>query len=135
MREIMFRGKRLDNGRWVRGLPFAVHSGLKIEGIETWDGERHLVDTKTVGQYTGMVDKNGTKIFEGDVVRTKYGRLCVVVWFSSNGCIGWDLMPVDTVENCVHTKAPDAYDVFKKDNLEVIGNIHDNPEFEVRNEV
>lgn len=128
MREIMFRGKRLDNGRWVRGLPFAVHAGLKIEGIETWDGERHIVDTETVGQWTGMVDDHNTKIYEGDIVKTKYGRLCVVVWFSSNACIGWDLKPVDTIENCVHTKAPDGYDVFKKDNLEVVGNIHDNPE-------
>ena len=128
MREIMFRGKRLDNGRWVRGFPFAVHSGLKIEGIETWDGERHIVDAETVGQWTGMVDNHNTKNYEGDIVKTKYGRLCVVVWFSSNACIGWDLKPVDTIENCFHTKAPDGYDVFKKDNLEVVGNIHDNPE-------
>ena len=69
MREILFRGKRKDNGRWVRGFPFAVHSGLKIEGIETWDGERHLVDTETVGQFTGVLDTNGKKVFEGDIVK------------------------------------------------------------------
>ena len=128
MREIMFRGKRKDNGRWVRGLPFAVHSGLKIEGIETWDGERHLVDTETVGQWAGMVDDHNVKIYEGDIVRTKYGRLCVVVWFASPQHNGWDLTPVDTIENILHTKCPDSYDIYKKDNLEVVGSIHDNPE-------
>lgn len=128
MREILFRGKLKDNGRWVYGFPFAVHAGLKIEGIETWDGERHLVDTETVGQYAGLIDKNGKKIFEGDIVKTKYGRLCIVVWFTSPQHNGWDLTPVDTIENIRRTKCPDAYDIYKKDNLEVIGNIHDNPE-------
>ena len=128
MREILFRGKRLDNGRWIRGFPFAVHSGLKIEGIETWDGERHLVDTKTVCQWTGLVDVHGVKIYEGDIVRTKYDRLCIVVWFASPQHNGWDLTPVDTIENILYTKCPDLYDIYKRDNLEVIGNIHDNPE-------
>ena len=128
MRDIMFRGRKSNSDRWIYGFPFAVYSGLKIEGIETWDGERHLVDTKTVGQWTGMRDKNNTKIFEGDIVKTKYGRLCVVTWFYSNTYIGWDLKPVDTPDNIIHTRAPDDWDVYAKDNLEVVGNIHDNPE-------
>lgn len=127
MREILFRGKRQDNGEWVYGFPVAVYANLNIDGIETWDGERHLVNTETAGQYTGMIDKYNTKIFEGDIVKTKYGRLCVVVWFASPQHNGWDLETIRTCDNC-RIKAPDSFDLYKKDNLEVIGNIHDNPE-------
>lgn len=76
-----------------------------------------------------MVDKNGTKIFEGDVVKTEYGRLCVVVWFSSRAHCGWDLKPVDTVDNILRTEPPTNYDVWEDKNLEVVGNIYDNFEF------
>lgn len=51
MRAILFRGKRVDNGEWVRGLPFSFHATNNVEGIETYDGERHKVDSDTVGQY------------------------------------------------------------------------------------
>lgn len=128
MREIIFRGKRQDNGEWVYGFPFAVNACFNIEGIETWDGERHLVDIKTVGQCTGIVDKHGVKVYEGDIVKTKYGRLCIVVWFASQVHNGWDLETVRTVENCVHTKPPELVDLYKRGNLEVVGNVYDNPE-------
>jgi uncharacterized phage protein (TIGR01671 family) len=147
MREIIFRGKRTDDGKWIVGSAilykepitsrtpggsFINHYRIKTVS-ETYDGcmeERYEPEIipETLGQWTGLMDKNGVKIFEGDIVKTKYGRLCIVVWFSSQVCNGWDLKTICTVENCVHTKCPDSIDLYKKENLEVLGNIHDNPE-------
>ena len=139
MREILFRGKRADNGEWVYGYFVSqgkesyifeqeeVNKGIDLGGYLDCCQMREVIP-ETLGHSTGLFDKNGKKIFEGDIVKTKYGRLCIVVWFSSQVHNGWDLMTVTTYENCVHTKYPDAVDLYKKENLEVIGNIHDNPE-------
>ena len=127
MREILFRGKSLYSDDWLCGYIRQYENGKVIicdfETKRLW-----FVDPETVGQFTGLTDKNGKKIFEGDIVKTKYGRLCIVVWFSSPAHCGWDLNPIGSAENCIYTKAPDRSDLYKSCNLEVIGNIHDNPE-------
>ena len=135
MREILFRGKRLDNGEWVEGAFLKTETALYIciavsnisyedNGKSRRIGRWYEVDTSTVGQYTGLLDKNGKRIFDGDVLRSCYDCLYpddesieVVKWFHN----GWHTQEGEYL--------PDAMD---RDGVmpysEVIGNIHDNPE-------
>lgn len=126
MRDILFRGKREDNGEWIEGIPFPDDNwGITICRYNQMDGniEGNEVDPSSVGRSTALADANGTKIFEGDIIKTKYGRLCKVVWFSSDCAQCWDLVPIEDKH-----LYPDKYDLWRSENLVVIGNIYDNPE-------
>lgn len=142
MREILFRGKRLQGGEWVEGYFYksdrnkCERESGKAMLIFTPDcdtfiyiSEAHnsvMVTSETVGQYTGLTDKNGKKIFAGDIVKTKeYGRDC------GNGlnCAGYDtfLVKFDGGHYCLTNKNRVFY-LTSNSKVEVIGNIHDNPE-------
>ena len=123
MREILFRGKRVDNGTWAYGDLLHCDDEMEIDSESLGENGGYIIP-ETVGQYTGLCDRNRKKIFEGDIVETKYGRLCEVVWYSSNRYQSWGLKPLETKH-----RYPDAYDVWASNNLEVIGNVFDNPDF------
>ena len=126
MRDILFRGKRIDNGNWVEGClikrKYYGDVGYYIGFIEMTSLTKAEVIPETVCQYVGITDKNSKKIFENDVVKTKYGRLCQVVWVSSPYYQCWDMTGLESKH-----QAPDWRDIWYKNNLEVVGNIYDNP--------
>ena len=133
MREILFRGKRKDNGEWVFGDLLNV--GVDYDyAIRTYGGREHgqvnAVNENTAGQFTGLTDKNGTKIFEGDI-----GRYKQTDGAKRNGkpiaCIGKVVYNAKTAGFAVDSKDEAGckyFDYFPIKDFEVIGNIHDNPE-------
>ncbi len=118
----IWRGKRIDNGEWVEGLPVKMWGAVHLQNNEN---ENLMVQVipETLGECTGLTDKNGVKIFEGDIIQTKYGRLCEVVWRSNSAVNCWDITPLE----CMH-RSPDEWDLWDSKNLSVVGNIRDNPE-------
>ena len=121
MREILFRGKT-DKGEWVQG--YYVKGATRHCIIKSLAGyPRYDVIPSTIGQYTGLTDKNGTKIFEGDIVVTSIkgnNTVCKVTW--ADNVAQFQLWQLHTIPNTSTALNLGNYD------CEVIGNIHDNPE-------
>ena len=128
MREILFRGKREYTGEWIEGYLYITQRGqCEISRYsKSYDCERYtsVVIPSTVGQYTGLTDKNGKKIFEGDIIDTP-DRLVKVVWFVGNA--QFDLHFIRYKDEVAITKFKGIH-MYDLKEYEVIGNIHDNPE-------
>lgn len=130
MREILFRGKRLDNGEWVEGMlvdyspdmTFIKHKKLMKSGLYCYDYTE--IDFKTVGQFTGQLDKNGKMIYEGDVLKLHGTDL--PHWYDDgqNVSVRYVLGGFEplTEYDC------DCGEYVRASECEVVGNVHDNPE-------
>lgn len=123
MREILFRGKRLDNGEWYYGSYLFLHiSSVDWTGAKRGKPEdvhyivndqdiNYAVDPSTIGQYTGLNDKNGKMIFEGHILSLRTGRPHVVMFKDGAFILKDSAIPISFANK-----------------FEIIGNVHDNPE-------
>ena len=134
MRETLFRGKRVDNGEWVEGQLWINKSAYReTVHIVLKYGEMLEVIPETVGQYTGIDDRNGVKIFDGDI--------CKMHYFFENH-VGFGVFEDEAEITCRITITPfgkrfegdgmsgylHEYVEEPGEELEVVGSIHDNPE-------
>lgn len=141
MREILFRGKTLT-GRWVEGAYYKqeefygdkedAHIIITSKENLTYDQalEFAICIPETVGQYTGLTDKNGKKIFEGDIIENINQQIFVVEYGRHDlGCCNCCYESHDALGFYMKNKFGSAESDEKVwEDIEVIGNIHDNPE-------
>lgn len=137
MRWILFRAKRIDDGEWVEGFLFSTNEHTYIAYQNQFDDDLFLspkeifieVDPKTICQYTGLTDKNGRKIFEGDICRE--GDNIVRILWNDKHQWGVEISKTDNVLSKGLIFPLWQYDNCKENGyrtLDVIGNIFDNPE-------
>lgn len=136
IREVIFRGKRTDNGEWITDSETYIRDG---DGIWLSDENLNVVTVipETVGQYTGLTDKNGVRIFEGDILDVSsdvaYGGVAVhrlgyfVVEFH-NGCFMKSALDDPQLSFFDNAKRKGLYHFISTDIHKIVGNIHDNPE-------
>lgn len=129
MREILFRGKRKDNGEWVYGNYAVTDNNEKQHFIFQNKAFEFEVDPETVGQYTGITDDNEKKIFDGDILGVTnddpdYDYITKVYLDCDTLCVDVQGQDYD------YTSIGFAIEIWDDecDQVEIIGNIYDNPE-------
>lgn len=129
--EILFRGKRLDNGEWVEGdlcthkdgsAEIFAYKDVTFSG-RLLDGVWHTVDPTTIGQYIGLRDKAENRIFEGDIVDVGSYQDFKVIAFDEERC---GYLPFARGDGCGCCEDETVW--YKKASVIIVGNIHDNPE-------
>lgn len=142
MREILFRGK--EKGQWVYGYYWkfeqnGTEAHVIKDGADNLLKFNHICEPESIGQYTGLTDKNGKKIFEGDILKSFFRRRPII------SVVKYGAFRPDFFYACAEDKGYDInkkiYGLFAKDNngeemmfaedmhlTEIIGNVHDNPE-------
>ena len=123
-REILFRGKLINNGEWVYGFLTKAYNSDKNEinyviqhvffELENVQIDSFFVDPKTVGQFSGKTNKNGNKVFEHDIVKDEHGRIYEI--------------SVDEIHSFKFKNGKDEFYKNCMNKCEIIGNIHDNPD-------
>lgn len=110
----LWRGLTVTTEFWIQGNLSSYHGVRQyIEGTSLYK-----VIPETVTESIGQRDRSLKPIFEGDIVETKYGRLCKVVRKTTPYFNGWDLVPIEGEH-----KIPDKYDLWDSKNLLVVGNV------------
>lgn len=149
MREILFKAKRIDNGEWVEGYyiyhikrticpigdsvkPEDEQHVIMCDGFSDWNMPRDTVhydiDPETLCQYTGLIDKNGRKVFTGDIVKCSSGCPHEIIWLDEYAGTYVGGMPAIYLSGLNKGYAWTKHE-------EIIGNIFDNPELlEVQHE-
>lgn len=119
-REIMFRGRRIDNGEWVFGS--LIQSDIRCYIVEEWneatdESTSHCVEPTTVGQFTGNFDRIGNKLFEGDLIKFMSGNIGVVIFSTYKSTF-----------SVTDTEGKGGRYGFVSKYITRVGNIYDNPE-------
>ena len=137
MRDYLFRGKWKDNGEWVEGCGIIATENwvsifTVIDDIDENSSEVNEIEVipETVGQYTGLKDKNDTKIFEGDIVLVPYvDPIFKCAWNDTSSCERAIVKYCNGMFYVEYIESDDKFTLSAMDGyMKIIGNIYDNPE-------